>query len=85
MGIHVSGVKERIVKENLKILYVCTFRGYEKIREVDNGSNRKNPNISYLWCVIWNFFDFNFYIGWMFLFPNAKEIIALGNRQLFLN
>jgi len=55
MGIHVSGVKERIVKENLKVLYVCTFRGYEKIREVDNGSNRKNPNISYLCCVIWDF------------------------------
>jgi len=47
MGIHVSEEKERIVKENRKILYVCTFRGYEKIREVDNGSNQKIPNISY--------------------------------------
>ena len=47
MGIHVSEEKEWIVKENRKILYVCTFRGYEKIREVDNGSNQKNPNISY--------------------------------------
>ena len=47
MGIHVSEEKERIVKANQKILYVCTFRGYEKIREVDNGSNQKIPNISY--------------------------------------
>ena len=38
-----------------------------------------------LWCVIWDFFDINYYTEWMFLFPNAQEIISLGNRQFFLN
>ena len=57
MGIHVSEEKEWIVKENRKILYVCTFRGYEKIREVDNGSNQKIQISPIMVCYL-DFFRF---------------------------
>ena len=78
-------VKERKDRKgNRKFFYVYTFRGYGKIKEMDNGSNQKTPNITY-YGVLFGFFDINYYTEWMFLFPNAQEIISLGNRQFFLN